>query len=367
MSTIKNEKIPSRYTLAELYTGIHRQLTDLGFQPRTLVEEKTRELKLPPEAQKVFDTELAKFSPAAQFYLRTLNDQTRYFLGDELMHVALILNELLPRFTQREAMEQETYEKVSTFPPDTLISASELAFDHLAKESPAYIRRLLTSAIQPGLYSMTPPKMKPEEIAEMELISAQWVLENKKYDEDALKVMSMVGPDGKPAELKKSGVARFNYISELMPKLLAVSNFRRADSSHFSRFVNLLPSVLLWFLGNPISELTSADEDPVMDLLEASITFNKTLQTHAEQAGRVRQMLHHGFPVYKDLMTLAHAQTQLMSWNFESILYRFSMNLPTILKVKEAEEPIVRLLMACGVLTTYARHKNAYIKHQTSN
>lgn len=353
---------PTRYTLLGMYTAIHTALTSAGFKPKELIDEK-RTVRLPPVPETIFTKALSPYSLEQKIYLRALNDQQRYFLGDDLMQVALILNELLPRFRDLEAKEKTQYMEVIKLPEATVLSAADLAYDHLAKETPAYLRRLITSAVDSSSYYMQTCSLSQKDIVEMEEISVAWVLAGTRQDAEALKVLSLLDPSGRPAELRDTDVPRFKYVSDLMPSLQVLSNFKRSDSALFSRFVVLLPSALTWFLGNSDGYTTTPEEeDAVMDLLETSMTFMRAFQANADQAARVRQLLHHGIPVYKDLMDLVRTQSYLMSWNFEGIIYRLSQNLSTLMADRKNEVQITRFLMASGILQVYARHKNAYIR-----
>ena len=351
---------PTRYTLLCLYVDIHNKLSDQGIKAKDIVDEKTRKVLLSEKDMKIFTDRLECFTIEEQTYLRVLNDHQRYFLGDDLKHIALVLNEILPRFRELENKEKKTNQEVEKLPENTVIAASDLAYDHLAKESEAYIRRLITSALASTDYQMITSPIQEQFLDEMELISANWLLDGTKYDEEALKILSLLGPDGRPLELKDSDVPRFKFVEELMPSLLLLSNFKRSDSTYFSRFVNLLPSTLTWHVVNAPDNQN--EEDSGMDLLEATMTFTRSLQANADQAARVRQLLYHGFPVYKDLIELAKSQSYLMSWNFKGIIYRLAQNLSTMLSSRENENQMTRFLMASGILQAYARHKNAYIK-----
>lgn len=352
---------PTRYTLLSIYTEIHDKLTGQGIRPKEIIEEKSRTLRLDQVSENIFRDTLKDFRMEELVYLRALNDQQRYFLGDDLMQVALVLNELLPRFKDLEVKEKQNYAEVEKLSVGNVISAGDLTYKHLVNETPGYLRRLITSAVEPSGYYMHTGLLHRKDIEEMEMISANWVLTGNKIDEEALKILSLLGVDGKPTELKDTDVARFKYIRELSPALMLLSNFKRSDSALFSRFIILLPSALAWTIGKS-SSLSTEECDAVMDLLETTMTFTRALQSNADQATRVRQMLHHGFPVYKDLMELAKLQSNLMSWNFEGIIYRLSQNLSIILKNRENEPHVTRFLMASGVLPAYARHKEAYVK-----
>lgn len=354
---------PTRHTLMNLYTTLHNGLTAIGIKPKEIINEKTRDTNISPNALALFETALKPFTLEEKIYLRALNDQQRYFLGDDLMQVALAMNVYLPKFRDLETQEKKDYVDIVKFTDNSVITAADLAFNHLGKERPSYLRRLITAAVESSNYYMQTPALPNSAMEEMQLISANWVLEGKKHDEDALKILSLLGPDGRPTELRDTDVIRFKYVSDLMPGLLVISNFKRSDSALFSRFIVLLPSALTWFLGNSDHKNFNAEEeDAVMDLLETTMTFMRAFQANADNASRIRQLLHHGFPVYKDLMDLAHSQSYLMSWNFEGIIYRLSHNLGILLRDRKNEQQMTRFLMASGILQAYARHKNAYIK-----
>lgn len=352
---------PTRYTLLSVYTEIHDKLTSQGIRPKEIIEEKSRTLRLDRISDAIFRDVLKDFHLEELVYLRALNDQQRYFLGDDLMQVALVLNELLPRFKDLEVKEKQNYSEVEKLPSGTVITAGDLTYDHLVKETPGYLRRLITAAVEANGYYMHTGALQRKDLEEMELISANWVLTGSKIDEEALKILSLLGVDGKPTELKDTDVPRFKYIRELTPALMLLSNFKRSDSALFSRFIILLPSALTWTLGKS-SSATTEENDAIMDLLETTMTFTRALQSNCEQAMRVRQMLHHGFPVYKDLMELSKLQSNLMSWNFEGIIYRLSQNLSVLLRNRGNETQVTRFLMASGILPAYARHKEAYIR-----
>lgn len=354
---------PSRYTLLAIYTGIHNKLTNIGVKPKDIIDEKSRTLHLTEDTERIFKNTLSAYTLEEQCYLRVLNDQQRYFLGDDLMQVALVLNELLPRFRDLEIKEKKNYVEAIKLPPNTVITAGDLIFNHLASESPAYVRRLITSAVESGDYYMTVSNPLKKDIEEMENISANWILEGVKHDAEALKILSLLGTDGKPSELKDTDVGRFKYLIDLQPSLLKLSSFKRSDSAHFSRFIVLLPSILTWCLGNSnLMIMEAAEEDPLMDLLESVMTFTRVLQNNADQAAKIRQLIHHGFPVYKDLIELQKAQSSLMSWNFEGIIFRLAQNINVLLRDRKNETQVTKFLMASGILQLYSRHKDAYIK-----
>ena len=108
--------------------------------------------------------------------------------------------------------------------------------------------------------------------------------------------------------------------------------------------------------------MVPADEDPLMDVLEATMTFTRSLQANADKAAHVRQMFHHGFPVYKELLELVRSQSQLMSWSLESIIYRLANNFKALLENRENSGPMVRFLLSTGILASYAKHKDTYIE-----
>lgn len=361
----KQEKVNplSRFILMGLYVEIHRELKKNDISPREILGERSRIAG--PNSEKTIEiikNSVSKYSFDEQVYLRALNDQQRFFLGDDLMQVAIALNEVLPRFKDMDQEERANFKEVEKFPPKTVISASELVYEHLTKEEPSYLRRLILNAVNTGDYYMQHTPLSDKETEEMELISADWLLSKEKTDKEILSILSMVDSKGRPQEMRDTDVPRFRFIHELIPSLLAISSFKRSETTNFARFVVLLPSVLTWVLGDEDFPLKTSEEDPILDILESMMTFTRAFQANADKAARLRQMVHHGFPVYKELLDLSKNQNTLLSWNFESIVYRLSNNIEAILRNRTIEEPIMRFFVQSGILSLYARHKNAYIE-----
>lgn len=353
---------PSRFTLLSLYVDIFKKLKSMGVNPKEIVITRQRKIIMNETGLEEVKKMISSFSFEEQVYLRTLNDQQRYSLGDDLMHIGLLLNELLPRFKDLEAKERQSYKEVEKLPPKTVISPEDLVYNHLRFEDPAYIRRLITTTVLSADYYMKHSQLSEETVEQMEFISAEWLLKDTKIDQEILKILSMVDSSGKSAELQGTDEPRYKYVRELMPSLIALSSFKRSEQTQFAKFVFILPSVLTWALGNYSSNMVPADEDPLMDVLEATMTFTRSLQANADKAARIRQMFHHGFPVYKELLDLVRSQSQLMSWSLESIIYRLANNLKALLENRENSEPMVRFLLSTGILTTYAKHKDTYIE-----
>ena len=355
--------IPTRYTLIEIYATIYKGLKEKGVNPKDLLLSNHRAVNLTEEVHQVFKDCLKDYDFEQQIYLRSLNDAQRYFIGDAMMYVALILNELFPRFRDLETVEKGGDLQVERFKERKVITADELAFEHLAFESPAYLRRMITSAVSSCEYAFRHTALSDKTQDGMEKISADWLLSRQKFDEEFLTISSLVGTDGKCVSLSTNiQEPRFKFIVEVMPSLVKLSEFKRSDTSHFSKFVTLLPSLINWVIGNGAKTLTPADEDPIMDLLETTMTFTRSLQANAETAARLRQMIHHGFPVYKELLQLSSAQSNLISWNFESIILRLSYNMKMMLSDKENSEIVQKFLSQTGILALYAKHKDAYIE-----
>ena len=360
--SIMEKKIPSRYDLLTLYTSIHQGLTAIGIVPKDIIADRQRTVKLSEEGHKVFDQLLAEYDFDQQIYLRALNDNQRYDLGDDLMQVALALNEKLPRFKDLEEKERQSYTEIEKLPPKTVLTAEELIFDYMAKESPVYLRRLIASAVLMDDYSMKHTPVNAKDQLEMETISANWLLSKEKSDSEMLNIMSMTDNQGRPMEMKNAELTRFKFIYEVMPSLVALSSFKRSEPTNFARFVVLLPSLIIWTLGNYHNSMVQEEEDPSMDILETTMTFNRALRANADKASRLRQMIHYGFPVYKELLELAKAQSTLMSWNFESIIFRLGYNLPVILRNRNNAHAIVRFMIQTGILANYAKHKNCHLE-----
>ena len=358
-----SSKIPSRYDLLSLYTNIHKGLTSLGIVPKEIIADRVRTVRLSEEGHAVFDTYLSEYNFEQQVYLRALNDNQRYDLGDDLMQVAIVLAEKFPKMRDLENKERESLVDLDQL-NNKVLSAEELIFDHMAYESTAYLRRLITSAVQMDDYSMrhTPLSMNDQE--EMEIITANWLLTRDKTDSEILNILSMVGKNGRPMELKNAGLPRYRFIYEVMSSLVALSSFGRSEQTNFARFVILLPSLITWTLGNFEDKLSPGEEDPLMDILETIMTFNRALRANADKASRLRQFVHHGFPVYKELLELAKSQGNLMSWNFEAIILRVGNNLPVILRnrQKQNKDNVVKFMTQTGILGNYAKHKGAFVE-----
>lgn len=355
-------KILSRYDLLTIYTNIHKGLTAIGVVPKDIIANRQRDIRMPAEGHEVFKKAVSGFTFEQQVYLRALNDNQRYDLGDDLMQVAIVLNEILPRFKDLESQERQNYENIEMFEPKSVVSAETLIFDHMVKESPAYLRRLITNSVMMDDYSMKHSVLSPQEQTEMENITANWLLNKQKLDEDLLNIMSMTDSHGRPVEMHQTDVPRYKFIYEIMPSLVALSSFKRSENTNFARFVVLLSSLMVWTLGNFEPGMKAEEEDPLMDILETTMTFNRRLRANADKASRLRQMVHYGFPVYKELLELAKSQSVLMSWNFEGIIYRLSYNLPVVLRNRDNAAFIVRFMTQTGILNNYAKHKGAYLE-----
>lgn len=352
--------LQSRNNLFLIYDSIYKKLKDRNINPKELISEKNRKLRMSEEAYEIFSSHIKNLSLEKGVFLRALNDQQRYFLNGSFLCVALVLNELLPRFKDLEASEKQVFKEVTKLPTNTVISDKDLIFKFLKDEKTSYIKRLLMSSLDLKNYYMPTNSLSLKDIEDMELISANWVLKNETFESEVLKVLSLTDIDGVPLELRDTDVPRYKFIREISPSLFSVSSFKRSDTSPFARFVVLLPTLLTRYIG--LVGHSNCTTDCFMDLLEAMMTFTKTLQHNAEEASRVRQMLHHGHPVYKDLIQLSKNQTALMSWSFEGIVFRFSHLLTELFNHAELDCDVITFLNEIDVVSLYARHKGGYLE-----
>lgn len=360
-----NFLMPTRFHLTEIYTHIHRGMEGLKTNVRSLIGERRGLLPMTPEQQAVVDKALKPFNLEERVYLRILNDQNRYYLGDELLYVALLLNCYLPTLSDLEAELRAVYgTQKERFEGNPVLSSSELLFNHLRNENPYYLRKLLNASLSSSKYYLTSTPIKQEVRHSLESQFANWLLRGEKNGTDLLRILSLLDKDGKPTELRDVEDPEVRYISEVMTGLVPLAQFKRSDDTHFSRFVNGLPSIIFWTIGenrtaeNPISQEA---EDRLMDLAEATKIFIRSLQDHAEQASRLRQYLHHGIPVYSELIKLATAQHNLMSWNFESILHTFSYLIHELTNDRRNEKELGKFFGASNILFTYSKQKGAHI------
>lgn len=364
MNTKADFRMPNRFHLSGVYSAIHRGMVKLGTPPKTLINEKRQLVELTAAQEAVIKKALSGYTFEEQVFLRILNDQNRYYLGDELLYTALILNEVLPRVRDLESAGREVAD-IDKFPDGKVITSEELVFDHLRNESPVYLRKLLGAALDAKKYYLPMTKLSEKTVDVLEAQTASWVIGEGKPNQELLQILSMIGQDGRPSELRdlKDPVVRF--ISEMFTGVLPLSEFKRSDDTYFSRFVNLLPSLIFWVVGQNVDAdepLSPESEDCLMDLGEIVKLFTRSLQDHADQAGRIRQYMHYGFPVYKEAMKLASNQYNLMSWNFESILHILSYLIHDLTRDRRNSAELLRFFGASGILFLYAKHKNAFVK-----
>ena len=354
------EKIPNKFDICTLYVQLFKKFLANGRHPKEIVFKKDKTPQITKEEEQIVLDELSHWSMGQKMYLRALNDSLRYNIGDHTLNIALVLSYMLPTFKDLERYEEPSRKPVESL-NNAVVTSHSLIFEHLAKEDPFYLRRLIQSSVSMREYQFYSPALNEQVQTGMEAISADWLLNRTKHDAEALSIVSMLDNYARPCNMASDSEPRFKVVGQMMPTLVNLASFHRSEITNFAKFVNLLPSILVWTIGNYDGSIKPEEEDSLVDLLEAVLTFSRTLQANADKASRIRQMLYHGFPVYKELLDLARQHNSSMNWTFEQIVFRVSHNLEVMLRNKGNEEVIMKFIVGSGIAELYAKHKECHI------
>ncbi len=357
-------KVPSRFELAGLYCNILKIAKEKNWQLSNMYNERTRALQASPEQIQEIKALINEFPEESRYMLRYLNDQTRELVTGDYRRAGQILTVLLPRIRDLENAERSTYKHLPPLEGKRVFLASELIYEHLVHESPAYLRRLISGALFMDHYQLARTEILGEQVANLESQQAEWLLSGGSPESEIIRAICRTGPDGSPVELpggRSTGIPHLDFLAEQLPGLIKLSGFRRSDNSWFARFINGMPTLLMPYYGSSDIQLDARFQDALMDLSDSTMVLHRNLYANAEEASRIWGMLHVGIPIFKDLYSLGNRQNALLRHDVEGVIMRFSHILPELLKLEYGREEMSQYLRLTNIVTSYARHRGVFV------
>ena len=267
--------------------------------------------------------------------IRMLNDTFRYYLDGKLRIVALLLNELLPKRLDYRNTPRPCLNASNT---DKTVSSEDSLLPLLKDESVDYISYLVRMSTNSDDYSAKLPISEYKTVfQDLESICTMWQLDPSENKAEMLycRLLAEVNEQGVPIQLTNSSDEKTMVLREIIPVVHAIARYRRASHSPFYKFVNMLPTVLVDYLGS--GHLSIWGADMAMDLLNDVIAFNTELKENSDKASQFLSRFHHGHPLYIDMIHVLKVQHTLMMTTGSDLMRRFGL---FIITAGKEETPI---------------------------
>lgn len=142
------------------------------------------------------------------------------------------------------------------------------------------------------------------------------------------RLLSEVNEQGVPIQLTNSTDEKTTVLREIIPVVHAIARYRRASQNPFYKFVNMMPSMLVDFIGEEKINMRAIDE--AMDLLVDIVAFNVELKENSDKASHFLSRFHHGHPLYIDMIQILRTQHTLMMTTGSDLMRRFGMFIVSI-------------------------------------